>query len=280
MMAHHTSKPLATLAVLAVGALSLGALTLVGGCRGWTSADPPVHLNPNMDSQPKLKPYRHSEFFSDGRAMQTPPEGTVPRTVAGNGERDADFQHLDDHMYTGVVDGQVVNTPPPGLVIDEKLLQRGRERYDIFCAPCHARHGDGTGLVSARLNIKPPTLHDDIRYKKPLGHFYRVITHGKPLPEEGSTVSNMWSYAAQIPVKDRWAIALYIRALQRTTAKGALPAADVQRLDGAAAPAAAPPTDGEVAPATDGDAAPATEAAAPAAAAAPAEPAKKEGGTP
>lgn len=221
-----------------MGPYKLLSLTIVlaslAGCRGWTSDEPPVHINPNMDTQPKLRAYRASEFFADGKAMRQPPEGTVSRTLSGTDLRDADFLALDDHYYRGVVNGEVVNTPPAGIVVNEALLERGRERYNIYCSPCHAQHGTGNGLVAERLTIKPPTFHDDVRYKRPLGYFYRAITHGVPMPETRATPDavNMPSYAMQVPPADRWAISLYIRALQRVTAKGALPAAEPMTVTG------------------------------------------------
>ncbi len=210
------------------------------GCRGWTSDQPPVHINPNMDTQPKLMPYRESDFFADGRAMQMPVDGTVARTLSGDSERDADYLAVDDHYYRGVVNGQVVDTLPSELSASEELLERGRERYNIYCAPCHAQHGTGAGLVAARLTIKPPTFHDELRQKRPLGHFFRIMTHGSPLPEARSAPDaplNMPSYAMQVPVRDRWAIALYVRALQRVAKGGALPPAEPMTISAAAATA-------------------------------------------
>lgn len=215
-------------------------LAPAAGCRGWTSDQPPVHLNPNMDTQPKVKPYRGADFFADGAGMRQPPEGTVARTLTGKAARDADYLELDDHYYRAVVNGQVVDTPPAGLVVDEQLLKRGQDRYNIYCSPCHARHGTGTGLVASRLAIKPPTFHDELRYKRPLGHFYRAILHGVPLPEARATPDaaiNMPSYAKQVPPEDRWAIALYIRAMQRVSNGGALPAAEPMSVSTAGATA-------------------------------------------
>lgn len=213
-------------------------LALSVGCRGWTSEQPPVHLNPNMDTQPKHKPYRADDFFADGRSMRTPPEGTVPRTVTGNTALDADYLELDDHYYRGVVGNEVAETPPAGLIVDGALLDLGRERYNIHCAPCHAAHGTGTGLVAERLAIKPPTFHDELRYKRPLGHFYRAILHGVPLPEDRASEDaplNMPSYATQVTPEERWAIALYVRALQQVSHQGPLPTPEPMYLRGAAA---------------------------------------------
>ena len=115
--------------------------------------------------------------------------------------------HLDadDHLYRGLVDGAPAATFP--LPITADVMARGRERYDIYCAPCHDVAGTGRGSVVQRGMLPPPTFHDDRLRAMPLGEFYGVITDG---------VRNMPGYAAQIPVNDRWAIAAYVRALQRS----------------------------------------------------------------
>jgi mono/diheme cytochrome c family protein len=184
-------KPLATQICISV----LGALVLLGGCRGWESVEPPVHLNQNMDTQAKLKPYRNSEFFADGRAMRTPPEGTVARGKLKE----------DDHFYRGKASGQLVDSFPEALPVNADLLKRGQERYNIYCTPCHGQAGDGQGLVSKRLPVKAPTFHSSYLYEQKLGHFFDVISNG---------IRSMPAYAQQIPEADRWAIVSYVRALQ------------------------------------------------------------------
>lgn len=239
----------------------VGAVLFVGlglsGCRGWTSDQPPVHLNPNMDTQQKHKAYRADDFFADGRSMRTPPEGTVARTLSGDASRDADYLRADEAYYYGTADGKTMSGLPERLEVTPELLERGRQRYDIYCAPCHARHGTGAGTVASRLKIKPPNFHDDGRRAMSVSHFFRIITHGKPLPEDRADPSiplNMPSYAAQIPTDDRWAVALYVRALQQSQyAGGAIPTDGL----GAAAPAEAAPADGAPAEAAPADGAPA-----------------------
>jgi mono/diheme cytochrome c family protein len=171
---------------------------LATGCRGWTSESPPVHLNPNMDTQEKLKAYRANDFFADGRAMRPIPEGTVARG------------HLDDdpHFFQGLSGGASATSLPAGFTADEATLRRGRERYDIYCAPCHDRAGDGQGTVAARLGVKPPTFHDARVKDLPIGGIFQAITKGVNAP-------NMPSYAVQIDARDRWAIAAYVRVLQK-----------------------------------------------------------------
>ncbi len=162
---------------------ALLALLTLSGCRGWTSTEPPVHPNPNMDTQIKYKPYRESEFFEDKRDMRPRVDGTVAR-------------------------GDLANKDQP--VITYKLMQRGRERFNIYCAPCHSAYGDGNGMVGRKLPIKPTTFHSDFMRTQPLQHFVDVMTNG---------IRTMPSYKHQIPMEDRWAIAVYVRALQELGSK-------------------------------------------------------------
>ena len=181
---------------LFAGALSLISLS---ACNGSTSELPPVHLNPNMDYQQRVDAQEHSEIFADGRGMRAPVEGTVARGKLKD----------NDHLYRGRgTDGRLVDALPKGIKLDEALLQRGQERYDIYCAPCHDESGAGKGMVTKRgggLSVPPPSYHQDKLRAMPLGYFYDVIANGK---------GTMFSYAAQIPVEDRWAIAAWVRTLQ------------------------------------------------------------------
>lgn len=159
--------------------VSLIILLFVSGCRGWTSEEPPIHPNPNMDTQIKYKPYRESDFFSDKRDMRPRVEGTVAR---------------------GDLEGK---TQPR---ITYQLMKRGQSRFCIYCAPCHSAYGSGDGMVGVKLPIKPTNLHSDYMRAKPLSHFVDVMTHG---------IRTMPSYKHQIPMEDRWAIAAYVKALQK-----------------------------------------------------------------
>lgn len=173
--------------------LAMVASAVLVSCRGQEMADPPVHLNPNMDSQPRYDPQSTSKFYEDRRTMRTPVDGTVSR---GNLNDDEVFtQGCDDGRY--VLKGPVSLTAP--------TLARGQERYDIFCAPCHDKTGYGEGLVIKRGYPKPINFHEEYARKMPDGQVYAAITNG---------VRNMPGYAAQIPVADRWAIVAYMRALQ------------------------------------------------------------------
>jgi mono/diheme cytochrome c family protein len=146
-----------------------------------------------MHDQPKYEPLEASSFFDNGAASRPLVEGTVAR---GHLREDAAY-------HTGQAGGAAVARNP--LPIDAALLDRGQERYDIFCAPCHDRAGSGNGLVIQRGYRQPPSLHIDRLRDVPDGQLYHVITNG---------FGAMPDYRAQIAVRDRWAIVAYIRALQ------------------------------------------------------------------
>ena len=154
---------------------------------------PGCELRQAMYDQEKYEPLETSTFFTDGQADRLPIEGTVARGQL----------RLDSHLYTGKVDGQLVTTLP--LPLTRERLERGRERYDIFCSPCHDRTGSGIGMIVQRGFKRPPSFHQQRLREVPLGHFYDVITNG---------FGSMYNYASRIPVEDRWAIAAYVRTLQ------------------------------------------------------------------
>ena len=163
-------------------ALAILALVLLGlGCRQ------------DMHDQPRYKPLAKSDFFGDGRSARHPVEGTVARGQLRE----------DEHLHTGRVNGELAATFPLGVTAE--LLARGRDRYDIFCSPCHDRVGRGQGMVVQRGFRQPTSFHDErLRAALP-GYYFDVMTNG---------FGAMSSYASQVPVRDRWAIAAYIRALQ------------------------------------------------------------------
>jgi mono/diheme cytochrome c family protein len=152
----------------------------------------------DMHDQPKFKPLAESDFYADLRSARTPVEGTVARGQLRE----------DTYFYTGKVGdnpGDYMPFPATG-----DLLERGQQRYNIYCAPCHSRLGDGNGVVSGRgFPRKPPSFHDERLRKVPLGYFFDVMTNG---------FGSMPDYASQIPPRDRWAIVAYIRALQLSQA--------------------------------------------------------------
>ena len=210
------------------------ALTMVFGgylgCRGDTSRVPPIHLNPNMDTQDKFKSYRESTFFEDGRQMRTPPANTIPRgQLRGRGELNTPRAVRDYTIWSGKrLDGSWTETIPME-VANEKLtpadMRRGQERYNIYCTPCHARDGYGKGKVAVRSQgkIDVPSYHQPRLGKKTPGELFDIISNG-------STSKLMPSYRRQIPdPKDRWRIVAYVRALQMSQSSRQAPYEKVQR---------------------------------------------------
>jgi mono/diheme cytochrome c family protein len=179
-----------------LGAFALGAVVVCSGCaRGCTSSSPPIHLNPSMDDQPKVLTQTASTFFFNGSSMRDP----VPGTVALDGLKE------DAAFFTGRgANGQFVATIP--VTNDATLLERGRQRYTIYCQPCHDARGDGKGILFQRGNVPTASFHDEKILKYPDGQIFDVVTNGMGL---------MPSYKWPIPAADRWAIIAYIRELER-----------------------------------------------------------------
>ena len=142
-----------------LGALALTSVVSLAGCaRGCTSSSPPIHLNPSMDDQPKVLSQTASTFFFDGSSMRQP----VPGTVAIDGLKE------DAAFFTGKgADGQFVATIP--VTNDAALLERGRQRYTIYCQPCHDARGDGKGILFQRGNVPTASFHDEKILKYPDG---------------------------------------------------------------------------------------------------------------
>ncbi|GAB4237374.1 MAG: hypothetical protein Kow00109_11320 [Acidobacteriota bacterium] len=166
----------------------------------------------DMHDQPRYESYEASDFFEDGSAGRIPPRGTVAQ-----GELFAD-----ELLYTGKLNGQDADVLP--FPVTRELLDRGQERFNIFCSPCHDRAGTGHGIIVERGMKQPPSLHILRLREAPIGHFFDVITNG---------YGEMFSYASRIPPRDRWAIAAYIRALQlsQNAATDELTPADLRRLE-------------------------------------------------
>lgn len=178
-----------------VAGVLLFALASTACVRGCTSARPPIHVNPNMDWQPRADPQEESRFFRDGAAMRLP----VPGTVARGGLRE------DAALWTGRdAGGQVLARSP--LPETPELLARGAARFAIYCQPCHDKRGNGRGILFERGGVPTPSFHDERLRNLPDGEIFDVITHGKGL---------MQSYAYPIPPPDRWAIIAHLRRLQR-----------------------------------------------------------------
>jgi hypothetical protein len=161
--------------------VAAGLCALLAGCRQ------------DMHDQPKFIPLRGSDFYADQRSARPIVEGAVARGLLAD----------DDLLETGKVNGQDATEFP--FPVTAEVLARGRERYDIFCAPCHDRTGRGDGMVVRRGYRQPPSFHVDRLRQAPVGHFFDVVTNG---------FGAMPDYRAQVRVRDRWAIVAYIKALQ------------------------------------------------------------------
>jgi mono/diheme cytochrome c family protein len=147
----------------------------------------------DMHDQPRFKPLAKSDFYADLRSARPPAEGTVARGQL----------HEDSYFYTGKFGNNPGDYMP--FPVTDDVLARGRERFNIYCAPCHSRLGDGDGMIVQRGFRAPPSYHTERLRKAPLGYFFDVMTNGfGAMPE----------YASQIPPRDRWSIVAYIRALQ------------------------------------------------------------------
>jgi len=187
-------------------ALPFLAAMILPGCRS------------EMYDQPRYKPYAASDFFPDGTSSRPMVAGTVPRRDP-NERGKATAEHFD----TGKTEGKLAETLP--FPVDRVVLERGQGRFRIFCTPCHGELGNGRGMIVRRGFNPPPSFHSDELRKKPVGHYFDVMTRG---------YGTMYSYASRIPPRDRWAIGAYIRALQLSqhAVASELPAMDQGRLEG------------------------------------------------
>jgi mono/diheme cytochrome c family protein len=171
-------RSLGLLALAPIAAMAVVA----GGCRQ------------NMHNQAKAQPFEESDFFSDHVASRPLPAHTVSR---------GDLRAVPAH-YSGIgPDLQLLAAPP--FPVTSQVLRRGEQRFNIFCSPCHGRLGDGKGMIVQRGYKQPPSFHEARLRASRVGYFFNVMTEGFGV---------MPSYASQIPVADRWAIASYVRALQ------------------------------------------------------------------
>ena len=189
---------------------------IMAGCQGDKTPKPPIHPNWNMDNVKRFDPQEPNYFFANNMAQRPFVEGTVARGQL----------RTDDHLDRGRDEADVYVNALPGadaqgkaFAWDDDFIARGKERYEIYCVPCHDAEGGGKGIVIQRA-IKlaegkstglgfnpPPSFHDDRLLKEPLGKFYDVITNGW---------GNMQPYKSQITNRDRWAVAAYVRAMQKT----------------------------------------------------------------
>jgi mono/diheme cytochrome c family protein len=184
--------------------LFAGCIALVSGAISGCRVD--------MHVQPRYNPYAESDFFADGRSARP----VVPGTVARGELR------TDELLYTGKINGVEADEFP--FPITQADLERGQQRYNIYCSPCHDYTGHGNGMIVQRGFPHPPSYHIDRLRNAPVGHFFDVITNG---------FGKMYTYASRISPEDRWRIAAYIRALQlsQNAAIDDVPAQQRQQLE-------------------------------------------------
>ena len=152
-----------------------------------------VGCRQDMHDAPSYDPLQATNFFANGAASRP----LVPNTVARGQLR------ADEHLYTGKINGQVANEFP--MPVTKQVLDRGQERFNVYCSPCHGRTGEGNGMIVQRGFRQPPSYHEERLRNVPVGYFFDVMTNG---------FGAMQDYSAQVTVPDRWAIAAYIRVLQ------------------------------------------------------------------
>jgi mono/diheme cytochrome c family protein len=187
--------------LVVLAALALLPFACIYKARHAHSPLPRIHLVQGMGNQPRYTSQQVNPFFADTREARPPVVGTVARG------------HLDDDdgLNRGLRDGKWIEGFP--VPITGKLLERGSERFSIYCAPCHGLAGYGDGIVAVRADrsqegtwVPPSSVHDASVLARPVGHLFNTITNG---------IRTMPAYGSQIPVDDRWAIVAYVRALQR-----------------------------------------------------------------
>lgn len=201
-----------TYTLVIVALLAILPLVIIARNRAEASPARPIQIILDMDLQTKFKTQSRNDLFADGRAMRQPVSGTVARGEAG----------ADTHFNNGVVGGTWAGTLPSQTPLSPALLARGQERFNIYCAACHGYAGMGDGMINRRAldlvtNAAGPvdgtvwvaakSLHDATITVQPVGQIFNTITYG---------IRNMAAYGTQVPVADRWAIAAYVKALQRS----------------------------------------------------------------
>ncbi len=221
---------------------AMGGL-LMAGCRGMESRKPPIQPNLNMDFQVRYDPQEANPFFEDGRAMRPTVRGTIARGQLRE----------DEAFYNGTSAGNQMLDHIP-VPVTRALLERGQQRFGIYCAVCHGYAGDGQGIMmTGNYGFTPaPSFHDPRLLAVQEGYIFNVITNG---------MRTMPPYAQQIAVADRWAIVAYVRALQRTenASVADVPLAERAGLSPVATPAAmdsTAPSGAAAAPAADSAATP------------------------
>jgi cytochrome c553 len=201
--------------MLGVGRSSAQAVVIAAACVALVGCRQDMHDAPSYD------PLQQTNFFVNGAASRP----LVANTVARGQLRD------DEHLYTGKINGQVATEFP--MPVTKAVLDRGQERFNVYCSPCHGRTGEGNGMIVQRGFRQPPSYHEERLRNVPVGYFFDVMTNG---------FGAMQDYSAQVTVPDRWAIAAYIRVLQlsRSATVNDVPADRRGDLDRPAEPQAPP----------------------------------------
>ena len=191
--------------ILLIVAIAAAAFTMFG-IPGRLSRKPPLEVFPDMDRQAKLRPAQPFDFFTNGLSSQLPPAGTVVRSAPVETVNGTVYSYQDVPFNTGRVTGTTNFVTLNPLPVTTKSLQRGREQFDIYCAPCHGALGDGNGIVK-KIGAMPAvvSLHDKRIIEMADGEIFNTITHGKGL---------MGAYGGTVVAQDRWAIIAHTRALE------------------------------------------------------------------
>ena len=194
------------ISILLIGAaVGVGAFATLG-LQGKMMRKPPMELFPDMDRQAKLRPMEPNRFFANGISSQLPPAGTISRSQPIMTADGAVYRFEDSPVNTGFVTGTTNYVQNNPLAVNLQLLERGRDRFDIYCAACHGKLGDGNGITK-KIGAMPTVanLHDPRIVKLTDGEIFNTITHGK---------STMGAAGPLVGTEDRWAIIAYLRALQ------------------------------------------------------------------
>ena len=190
------------LVFLAVGVAGFATL----GLQGKMSRKPPMELFPDMDRQAKLRPMEPNHFFANGVSSQLPPAGTIARSQPIETANGDVYRFEDSPVNTGKISGTTNFVEANPLAVNLQIIQRGQERFDIYCAPCHGKLGDGNGITK-KIGVMPTVanLHDARIVKLTDGEIFNTITYGK---------GTMGATGPLVATEDRWAVIAYLRALQ------------------------------------------------------------------
>jgi len=191
--------------LFSIFAVSVLLILAIAGTRGSLSRRTPIQVFPDMDRQLKLRPQEPNGFFANGRSSQPRVPGTVARSTALQTAAGPVYPYEDKPVNTGLITGTTNFVELNPLLVDRQLMERGRERYSIYCLPCHGQLGDGNGITKKYGMAVVGNLHDKRMVQMPDGEIFNVMSYGKGL---------MQGYAGQIELRDRWAIVAYVRALQ------------------------------------------------------------------